>query len=226
MQIDVLEAGWPVTTAPEEIPRTLGMTPAERRAPDQVWIDAGYQPETVYAFTRGAGERYRACKGHGASQEPGSGRAYVAPKTTGSVIVYNGDGYHIARLDGGRQWLVEVSADRWKSWVHRRLATPLVEPGALAFFEGGQWEHTAIVRHLLAEVQREEFIAGRGTVVRWEALHRNNHWLDALYLAAAAAHLCGLRIVGAAPAPAVAHAERRPGLSMPDGRPYLISERT
>ena len=46
---------------------------------------------------------------------------------------------------------------------------------------------------MTAEVKTEEFIAGKGVVVKWERIRRQNHWFDALYNACAAGHGCGVR---------------------------------
>jgi hypothetical protein len=32
-------------------------------------------------------------------------------------------------------------------------------------------------------------------VTRWERIRRQNHWFDALYNAAAAGHVCGVRLL-------------------------------
>jgi len=53
--------------------------------------------------------------------------------------------------------------------------------GALTLYAASPQEHLAFAKHLTAEVQAEEFVAGRGRVTKWERKQRNNHWLDALY---------------------------------------------
>jgi hypothetical protein len=56
-------------------------------------------------------------------------------------------------------------------------------------------DHLSLAKHLTAEVKTEEFVAGKGVVVKWERLRRQNHWFDALYNACAAAHSCGVKLV-------------------------------
>lgn len=121
---------------------------------------------------------------------------------------------------------MEVDADHWKTWVHQRLNTPMGKAGAMSLFKAPPEEHLALAKHLTAETKTEEFIAGRGVVVKWERVRRQNHWFDALYNACAAGHLCGVRLVGAPPVP-VQYPEDliRPPFTTPDGRPYLITER-
>jgi hypothetical protein len=56
-------------------------------------------------------------------------------------------------------------------------------------------EHLVLAKLLTAERKIEEFVSGKGVVVKWERLRRQNHWFDALYNASAAAHFCGVRLV-------------------------------
>jgi hypothetical protein len=69
--------------------------------------------------------------------------------------------------------------------------------GVMTMFTASPQEHLALAKHLMAEAKTEEFVIGRGVVVKWERLRRHNHWLDALYNACAAGHLCGARLVEA-----------------------------
>src|SRR5436190_5847498 len=66
---------------------------------------------------------------------------------------------------------------------------------AMTFFQASPQEHLALAKHLTAEVKTEEFVAGKGVVEKWERIRRQNHWLDTLYNASAAGHLCGVRLV-------------------------------
>ena len=65
-------------------------------------------------------------------------------------------------------------------------------------------EHLTLAKHLSAETKTEEFIAGRGVVTRWERVRKQNHWLDALYNASAAAAHCGVKLVTENPPPRAA----------------------
>lgn len=213
---DAVTAGWPVEGSDA------------RRQPDQVWIDAAWQTDVVYTFIRetmrvaGHEKRFRPYIGRGVSSTK-----YVEPKSTSSTVRVLGDGYHVARLAKEKLYLVEVNADRWKSWVHERLATPLAESGAMSLFTAPPNDHFRLAQHLTAEKQVQEFVAGKGEVIRWVAVRRENHWLDNSYAACAAGHFAGARLV-AAPAPAKRRARggiRSNNFTTPDGRPFLITER-
>lgn len=182
---DQVNAGWPVAEGDGEV-----------RRPDQVWIDAGYMPDAVYAFCRDSGMPFRPAIGRGASQQ--RMQAYHRPQRTGSTIRHIGQGFHINYLRSSRIQLVEVDADHWKTWSHTRLATPLDQPGSMTFYKAPPTQHLTLAKHLTAETKQEEYIAGRGVVTRWERRRRQNHWLDALYNACAAGFYAGVRLVGEA----------------------------
>ena len=160
-------------------------------------------PHIVYAFCRSAGDRYLASIGRGVAQQRSQWQHRVTQ--TGSVVKHAGEGWHAKWLPTEKVYLVEVDADHWKSWLHQRLATAVGQPGAMTLFRAQPHEHLALARHLTAEVRTEQFIAGKGVVTRWERQRRQNHWLDAMYIACAAAHGCGMRLMdeGEAPQPPV-----------------------
>jgi hypothetical protein len=64
-----------------------------------------------------------------------------------------------------------------------------------SLFQAQPQEHMSLTKHLTAELKAEEFVAGKGVVVKWERVRRENHWFDALYNCCAAAHGCGVRLV-------------------------------
>lgn len=165
----------------------------ERVLPQQVWIDAGYMPDVVYSFCREAGERFRPAIGRGAAQQ--RHQWYNRPTSTGSTVRHIGEGFHMNWVPTEHLYLVEIDADHWKTWVHQRLTTPLARPGAMTLYQATPQEHLALAKHLTAEIKTEEFVSGRGVVVKWERLRRQNHWFDALYNASAAGSFCGVQLV-------------------------------
>ena len=78
--------------------------------------------------------------------------------------------------------------------LHQRLSCPTQERGAMTIYQADARDHIAISKHVTAEEGVEEFIAGKGIVVKWERLRRQNHWFDALYMACAAGSFCGVRM--------------------------------
>jgi len=161
--------------------------------PDVVFIDAGYMTEVVYAFCREVGDRYRPAVGRGADQQSRQWQGRVSQ--TGSVVKHVGEGFSGFWLPVQQLHLLEVDADHWKTWVHQRLSTPLGSPGAMTLFQALPQDHLSLAKHLTAETKVEEFVQGKGMVVRWERLRRQNHWFDALYNACCAGHGVGVRLV-------------------------------
>jgi hypothetical protein len=111
------------------------------------------------------------------------------------VVKSIGEGWHANWLPAERLLLIETDADYWKTWTHARLTTPPGKAGALTLFKAQPVEHLSLAKHLTAETKTEEFIAGKGVVVKWERIRRQNHWFDALYNACVAAHAMGVRLV-------------------------------
>lgn len=171
----------------------MGSADQDGMLPGAVWIDAGYMTPVVYAFCRESGDPYRPAIGRGAAQQ--HRQWYNRPTRTGSVVKHLGEGYHLNKLKAEKLLLAEVDADHWKGWVHQRLSTPLVQSGAMTLFQTNPAEHLTLAKHLTAERKTEEFVAGKGVVVKWERIRRQNHFLDALYNASAAGHYAGARLV-------------------------------
>jgi hypothetical protein len=179
---EMFTEGWPKGTAD-----------GQRVVPQQVWIDSGYMPQVVYGFCRESGLRFRPAIGRGAAQQ--HRQWYNRPTQTGSVVRAIGEGWHANWLPAEQLDLIEVDSDHWKTWVHQRLSTPGDKPGAMTFFHAQPQEHLSLAKHLTAEIKTEEFVAGKGVVVKWERVRRQNHWFDALYNACCAGHGCGVRLV-------------------------------
>lgn len=74
-----------------------------------------------------------------------------------------------------------------------RATRRLRQLGATTLYQTQPMEHLSFARHLTPDVKTEEFVSGKVLLTKWERLRRNNYWLDALYNACAAGHLCGVR---------------------------------
>ncbi len=187
--------------------------------PQQVWIDAGYMTDVVYAFVRES--NMRRLPPRRGSRRGAAAAAVVQPADVhrlGGQAHRPGVSHHVAARRpgaprGGRRRLLENLGPPAAGHAGRPAGGDDASTGPR------RNEHLALAKHLTAEVKTEEFVAGKGVVTRWEQLRRQNHWFDALYNACAAANLCGVRLVGEEPRPVV----NRPvvinaGVRMPDGR--------
>lgn len=214
---DMANAGWSQRTGEP-------MTPA------RVFVDAGYQTQVIQQFCREAGRRFLPCFGRGASQQ--QTQWYYRPKTTGAVVKQIGEGFHISWDKSSQTHNVEVNSDYWKTWLHRRLATPTkgsdgkIPPGAMLLYQAMPRDHLSFSKHLTAERQIQEYKPGQGDFVVWERMRRTNHWLDSTYLACAAGALEGVRLEPQQikrTTPQSASDARR--IKTPDGRPFVATER-
>ncbi len=168
--------------------------------------------------------------------------AYNQPKSTGNVVKFIGEGFHVVWLETDRIFLVECDSDHWKTYAHQRLATPMFRalpgsqdkiptPGALTLFKAPPQEFITLAKHWTAERMEEEFIAGTGPdkksglIKKWVKHRRANHHLDNLYNTLAAAWLCGVRLTPSIPVVTPKEPPKPAPLTMPDGRPYLVTER-
>lgn len=217
---DTVNGGWPVASDPNAKKNQSALP--ERMVPDHVWIDAGYMTDVVYAFCRESRKPFKPAVGRGASQQ--RQQWYNRPKSTGAIVKKIGEGFHISWIASERMRLVEVDADHWKTWIHQRLVTPLDQPGAMTLYQAVPHEHLSLAKHLTAERQVEEFIAGRGVVTRWERVRKNNHWLDSLYNAAAAGYLAGVRLIGSEQKQRRPGRKRQPEMQRSDGSPWIDRE--
>jgi phage terminase large subunit GpA-like protein len=213
----------------------------ERRQPDAVWIDSGWKPEPVRAFQRESVHAtpgrlvYRAALGLGSNRREGR---YGHPRAKSKQIRKRGDNYYIEWETQHALTRAKVNSDYWKAYLHERLRTPANTPGALRlYYTPRPQEHYRYVMHLTAEEFTEEWSPKRGgRVYVWTTIRRDNHWLDASYLALAAGHYCGVRLVNVEEpqqpkqqAPATEPAQHAGYIAASDygdgNRPYLATER-
>lgn len=202
------------------------------RVPDQVWIDSGYMTAVVYAFCREANAGraqplFRPTKGHGAGQQKAAN--YHAPAKRNEAVLWIGEGYHFTKSIAEQIIRVDLNADYWKSFTHARLTTPLEPgdwtPGTLTLFQSGPSSHFTLAKHFTAEKQVQEFIPGKGEIIRWERERQGNHYFDAAAICSGALHFCGARLLAPDLPPAASPPAAQPSLTTPDGRPFFVMER-
>lgn len=167
--------------------------------PDAVWIDGGYEPDSVAKFVRSSGpiirNRYRLARGRGQSCSEVWGRGmYSHPKRQS-----------VERPLVGRQWFAELNrarrcveitfnADYWKLSVHEGLRAALGAPGAISLFRAdSKGEHAKISNHFCNEQLHRSWQAEKGQVERW-VRKGENHWLDCAAMASAAGDSVGFHL--------------------------------
>lgn len=174
---EIFSTGWPADGGPMK--------------PNLVFVDVGYKQDTIREFIRESGQGWWGCKGFSRLTDESNNRQ-------GSKLVGKGQDSVVVDLLDGLPPIVEAQANAWKSWLHARLQTPMGQPGAMTLYNPGpkSVEHMGFSKHLTAERKVEEFIAGKGLVTKWEAVNRNNHWLDASCMSCVAGWFAGERLIG------------------------------
>lgn len=199
------------------------------RLPDQVWIDAGYKAPAIYRFIRECSKAnkwkkvYRPVFGRGAGRQ--YREKYLQPGKRSKTNVHVAANYYFSRQTAHQVTAVILNSDAWKSFVHKRLETPVSEPGALTMFVPSDRDHTPFMKHLLAERETREFVPKIGYITKWVTVSRVNHFFDAMAYASAAASYCGASPVqasassGQQPPPPTSEAIDQQYV-MPDGRNF------
>ncbi len=165
-------------------------------------VDAAWSPDVVFRFAR----QYR-----GAAVLPARGLFVGASsqpwdERRGQKGERPGDHWRIRPVEGHAVQMAQVDTNHWKSFFQTRLATPTGDPGALSFFGDSAKTHRLVADHATAEFRVTT--EGRGRVVdQWKARPgRDNHYLDALVGATAAASMAGIQLA----APTKATGDRKP----------------
>jgi hypothetical protein len=206
-----------------------------QRPPELVGYDIGYQAPHVKEFLRGQDrDRNIAMIGRGSNQR--QRQIYREPKKKSATIVLIGAGWHLVHQPDEGLCVLETDADQWKTWGHARFSVPVIrrrgkpvtiEPGAMTLHQAMPREHLKLSKHLTAERQVEVFEPGKGTVLHWEVVSRNNHWLDTYYMACVLGNYLGCDLVKT-PEPEAAPEQTivEHLIETDDGRPYFVTDRS
>lgn len=167
------------------------------RKVDAVFIDSGAFTDAPYQFVRDV---------RGAPFFVAKGQANYRDKTAETDKIKPGAHLHAAYQEAQGLWLYEMNTDYWKQFVHERFLTPTFDDqnflrrGALSLFvQPNDRKHTSYAQHIVAEELVSEFKEGKGVKTWWNKVSENNHFLDATYMAAAAASARGIYLLSATP---------------------------
>ena len=164
-----------------------------RRSVDAVFVDSGTFTDAAYQFVRDV---------HGAPFFVSKGIGNYRDKKTETDSIKPGNHFHASYLEAQGLWLYEMDTDYWKQFVHERFLTPTFDDqnflrrGALSLFnQPNDRKHTAYAQHIVSEELVSEFKEGKGVKTYWNVVNDNNHFLDATYMAAAAASARGIYLL-------------------------------
>jgi hypothetical protein len=169
------------------------------RKVDLCFVDSG-------AFTNCA---YKFCIDVGRPFFPSKGIANYKKKKADTNRLFVGDNLHCEYLPAHKVALYELDTDYWKQFVHERFMTStfdennMLRRGALSLYHTEK-KHTMYAEHICAEEYVSEFVEGKGSKQYWNKRRDDNHWLDATYMAAAAAEVYGVKLLSSSEAEIVA----------------------
>lgn len=170
--------------------------------PQLVLIDAnwGRSTDTVYNFARQVQL--------GSMVMPAHGR-YIAASATPMDLWRRkqgeraGPGWRIPPPALGRSVRhLAFDANRWKTFIADRLASPLGDPAAMTLYGGDADAHRLLADHLCSEAPTPVSARGR-TIEEWKLRpdRLDNHFFDCLILAAVGASALGAQLTENAPPP-------------------------
>lgn len=201
----------------------------------------GQHSDAVYKFCREAGSPFFPSKGYAQNRfHMGS-----ASETRALFLECYANVQNPKTQDAF--WLYNVNTEYWKGWLQERFLTrtfddsQLHNDGSLSLFSPPKGKqdlrlHFSFSQHIVAEERQTFFQPGKGTKIEWYRRNKNNHYLDALALACAAAGCVGIRLTRdvvtesqskpASPQPAPRRESRpAPVFTNPHGQPFLVTQR-
>jgi hypothetical protein len=164
-----------------------------KRTVEAVFVDSGTFTDAAYQFVRDVnGSPFYCSKGLGKYKD----------KLIETDKIKPGMHLHASYQESQGLWLYEMNTDYWKQFVHERFLTPTFDDqnflrrGALSLFsQPNDRKHTSYAQHVVAEELVSEFKEGKGVKTYWNVVSNNNHWLDATYMASAAASARGIYLL-------------------------------
>jgi len=174
---------WGNTAEPDiwEDLAALLTTPIDGLMIKLAFIDSGFRPgkkfdvpfNRVYEFCR----RFRSF----VFPTKGASTALVTPLVKRKIEVTQQGTQAKYGLD-----LIRLDSGHWKTWVHERLSWPLDQPGA--------WHlHEEITEDYCRQIVAEAMVRGPGGKPVWIERSRENHFLDAEAMAAAAGYMLNVQ---------------------------------
>lgn len=158
-------------------------------------IDAGHEPDIVYDFCRASA--YSAVlmpslgAGIGAKNKP----MHEFARKRGDRM---GWGWYVpAPIRGRAARYVRIDTNRWKQFLHDRLAVAIGNPGCLTLWGRQATAHAMIAEHLTSE--RPTIVTANGrTVGEWSLRvgRKENHLFDCAVGCAVAASMMGATLAG------------------------------
>jgi len=164
------------------------------------FADSGWEPETVYGWTRECRHKtvWFPSKGWAAR----AGQEWREGNKTGFV---HGEHWRVGPPPnaGANVRLCTYDANYWKRFAHRRFKTPRGEGGCMTLFGTKPDQHRLFADHMVSErALTIHHIYGSQEVWQKRQPSLENHWLDCVTGATVAASSLGLKLKESTPATA------------------------
>jgi hypothetical protein len=163
---------------------------------DRILIDAGYRDTAIFEFCKQVAGPFRPSKGFG---EGYRSSPFHAPSRN-TIDKRLGQHWYESRLRRYGLWLTGMDADFWKRFTHDRFLTPTlnddlsIRRGSLSLWGNDAGVHRRFSEHIVAEIQEEEFVPGKGARRVWKRISKFNHYFDCIYGNCVAGNMCGVRL--------------------------------
>lgn len=167
---------------------------------DRFLVDSGYQQEILYSFVLESGQgRWLACRGFGTNTRHGQWTGGSAHDPTATQVA--GPEWKIIAQPSGIN-LVAVHSDHWKGLVHDGLFAPEGAAGSITLPFADPKSDPRIrqfARHMISEQREYVQAPGKEQKIVWVVKDKQNHWLDCLTYARAAADIEGIKLAPVKP---------------------------
>ncbi len=193
-----------------------------------VLIDSGAFSDAIYVACQKMGRPFFPSKGWDVARF-----RMPATKTGDKIPLFHA----YASKQSNGSWLYNVNTEHWKTWVHQRFLVDSYDEtgervaGSIALFNtlGDKKRHLSFAHHIVAEELQAIPLPGGAVKSKLVLKSKNNHWLDAIALAAAGAGCVGIKVIEGretiAAKKAVEHHKPTSGLRDPWGRAFVASRR-
>ena len=158
----------------------------ETRSADIVLLDCHWETDALYEACSWH-QSWMPALGFGYQQHKAT---YHAPRKRGDAAPILGDAWHVVVMSRTFDGIMtnfrvaESNADVWKLRLQRSLSVDVKHPQAMLLPNSADPNgRRELAKHLTAEKQVSEYVAGQGTVLKFVSTYYKNHWLDAGYMA-------------------------------------------
>lgn len=174
---------------------------------DRLLVDAGFRADLVADFARFSEHAGTVLPSRGVGIGPTARPMAELRRERGEL---HGPGWILRAPRPGKSGrMLRFDSNQWKSAVAAALAVPVGSAGALSLWGADPQEHETLGEHLAAEYPTRVTGGGRSVDVWTLRPGHDNHALDCVVMAAAAASLEGIAVPGVETAGAPAAARSR-----------------